>query len=141
MKVVNLKLSQVKPYANNPRKNDQAVEGVAASIREFGFCQPLVVDRDYVIIVGDTRFKAAKRLNLKTIPVYVADHLTAAQIAAYRLADNKVGEKSVWADDLLADEIAALKDSDIDLSEMGFELEQKATELRPVEERLLPALT
>src|SRR5260370_1470150 len=83
------KLSEVKPYENNPRINDAAVDAVAASIKEFGFRQPIVVDEDGVIIVGHTRFKAALKLVLENVPVHVAHRLTPAQANPYRFADNQ----------------------------------------------------
>ena len=92
----NWPIKKVKPYDRNPRRNDNAVDAVAASIREFGFRQPIVVDRDGVIIVGHTRLKAAKKLGMKEVPVLVADDLTEEQVKAYRLADNKAGELAGW---------------------------------------------
>ena len=89
MKIELWKLSDVKPYPNNPRLNDDAVDAVAASIREFGFRQPIVVDDDGVIIVGHTRYKAAQKLGLEKVPVHVAVDLTPAQVKAYRIADNQ----------------------------------------------------
>ena len=80
-------LDRVRPYENNPRINDDAVDSVAASIREFGFSQPIVVDADSVIIVGHTRLKAAKKLGLERVPVVVASHLTPDQVRAYRIAE------------------------------------------------------
>ena len=81
-------IDQVKPYPGNPRQNDEAVDAVAASLKEFGFRQPIVVDADGVIIVGHTRYKAAQKLGLKQVPVHVATDLTPAQVKAYRIADN-----------------------------------------------------
>ena len=92
MKIELRKLSDIKPYENNPRLNDAAIDAVARSIQEFGFRQPIVVDKKGVIIVGHTRFKAAQKLGLKTVPVHVAKGLTPAQVKAYRLADNKTAE-------------------------------------------------
>ena len=94
MKVEEMKLSDLKPYEKNPRKNDRAVEPVANSIKEFGFRVPLVIDKDNVIVTGHTRYKAAKKLGLKTVPCIKADDLSDEQIKAFRLADNKVGEIS-----------------------------------------------
>jgi len=82
----------IKPYEKNPRHNDAAVDRVAESIRQFGFRQPIVVDHQSTIVVGDTRFKAALKLGLETVPVHVAAELTPAQATAYRIADNKLGE-------------------------------------------------
>lgn len=112
------------PYENNPRKNETAVDAVAASIHEFGFLQPIVVDADGVIIAGHTRKKAAERLGLKTVPVLIADDLTEEQARAYRLADNKTAELSEWDFDLLVDEMGAIES--INLESFGFE---KPTEI------------
>ena len=92
------------PYDKNPRINDQAVDLVANSIREFGFKQPIVIDRNNVIIAGHTRWKAARELGLERVPCIMADDLTPAQVKAYRLADNKVAEASEWDFDLLDEE-------------------------------------
>lgn len=89
-----LKLLDIKPYEKNPRKNDEAVKYVAESIKEFGFKVPIVVDKDMTIVAGHTRYKAAKKLGLNEVPVIVADDLTDEQIKAFRLADNKTGEKA-----------------------------------------------
>ncbi len=89
-------LSEIKPYDNNPRDNDAAVDAVAASIKEFGFRAPIIVDADFVIIVGHTRWKAAKKLGLDRVPVHIATELTPAQAKAYRIADNKTGELADW---------------------------------------------
>src|SRR5882672_4949609 len=99
-------IASIRPYENNPRINDQAVDVVAASIREFGFRQPIVVDVDGVIIVGHVRYKAALKLGLKKVPVHVATGLTPAQIKAYRLADNQTASLSQWNYDLLPLELA-----------------------------------
>lgn len=112
MKIIEMKLGEILPYARNPRKNDAAVAGVAASIKEFGFRQPIVVDKDKTIIVGHTRWKAAQQLGLETVPVVVAGSLTPQQVKAYRLLDNKLAERAEWDDDLLRLEVEEL---DIDL--------------------------
>ncbi len=108
-------------YARNPRNNDAAVDKVAASIKEFGFRQPIVVDGDGVIIVGHTRHKAARKLGLLTVPVHIADGLTPAQVKAYRLADNKVGEIAEWDMELLALEIEDLKLDAYTIEITGFD--------------------
>lgn len=114
MLIKTVELSSITPYANNPRKNDKAVDVVANSITQFGFQQPIVVDKDNVIVVGHTRYKAAKKLQLKTVPITVADTLTPEQINAYRLMDNRSNENAKWDDDLLFTELQALlKDDDI----------------------------
>jgi site-specific DNA-methyltransferase (adenine-specific) len=110
-----------KPYAKNPRRNDAAVEKVAASIREFGWAQPIVVDGDGVIIIGHTRLKAAKKLGLKTVPVLVRADLTPEQVAALRLADNKTAELAEWDEPLLAAELDALVGA-VDMEQFGFDL-------------------
>src|SRR6267378_5296243 len=113
-------LSEIRPYENNPRVNEAAVDAVAASIREFGFRQPLVVDEAGVIIVGHTRYKAALKLGLKEVPVHVAVGLSPAQAKAYRLADNQTAQLSGWDDDKLAQELMALQELGYDLSLTGF---------------------
>lgn len=107
------------PYARNPRINNQAVDKVAASIQEFGFRQPIVVDELNVIIAGHTRLLAAQKLNLDKVPVHVAENLTDAQIRAYRIADNRVSEDSQWDIDLLKIELSDLPDFDLDI--LGFD--------------------
>ena len=116
-----------KPYAKNPRRNDAAVEKVAASIREFGWAQPIVVDGDGVIIIGHTRLKAAKKLGLKTVPVLVRADLTPEQVAALRLADNKTAELAEWDEPLLAAELDALVGA-VDMEQFGFGEELAALE-------------
>lgn len=118
MNILSLPLSDVRPYEKNPRKNDNAVDAVAASIRQFGFLVPLVIDREHIIVAGHTRYKAAQRLGMKTVPCVVADELTEDQIKAFRLADNKVGEMAQWDVDLLPLELA---DIAMDMSAFGFE--------------------
>lgn len=118
-------IEAVRPYPNNPRNNKKAVAAVAASIKEFGFKVPIVVDTAGVIITGHTRREAAISLGMKTVPVIVADDLTEAQIRAFRLADNKVSEFSEWDEDALAEELAQLDEAalGIDMADIGFEME------------------
>ena len=120
MQIYDKRLDEIKPYENNPRHNDNAVDAVAASIREFGFKVPLVVDPDGVIVAGHTRYKAAKKLGLQTVPCLIADDLTQEQVNAFRLADNKVGELATWDLDTLKVELDNI--GEVDLSEMGFDL-------------------
>jgi site-specific DNA-methyltransferase (adenine-specific) len=115
------KIDDVKPYENNPRINDDAVEAVSKSIKEFGFRQPLVVDVDGVIICGHTRWKAAKLLRLEKVPVHVAKDMTPEQVKAYRIADNKTNELSEWNYELLPLELSELQDMNFDLSLLGFD--------------------
>ena len=120
MKVQLRDISTIKPYPDNPRDNDSAVDAVAQSIGEFGFRQPIVVDEDGVIIVGHTRYKAALKLEMDKVPVHVAKGLSPAQIKAYRLADNQTASLSQWQNDKLAMELAQLQQMDYDLSLTGF---------------------
>lgn len=123
--------SRVIPYERNPRLNDRAVDAVAASIREFGFRQPIIVDPQGVIICGHTRLKAALQLGLTKVPVHIARDLTAEQIKAYRLADNKTGELAEWNYELLPLELADLKSADFDLGLLGFGADELAKLLDP----------
>ena len=120
MKVETVSIDRIKPYENNPRNNDYAVDAVANSIKEFGWQQPIVVDNDRVIIAGHTRYRAAKQLKLKEVPIVVADKLTKEQVNAYRLADNKVGELANWDTKKLDDELQNLLDQ-IDMTDFGFD--------------------
>lgn len=111
-------LDEIHPYENNPRHNDDAVQYVANSIKEFGWKQPIVVDKDGVIIAGHTRYKAAQKLGLEKVPVITADDLTEEQVKAYRLADNKTGEFAQWDLGLLGQELGDIMD--LDMQEFGF---------------------
>jgi DNA modification methylase len=111
------------PYANNPRHNEAAVDAVAASIKEFGFLVPIVIDKDRGIAAGDTRYRAAKKLQMPEVPCIPADHLTEAQIKAFRLADNKVGEIATWDMEALQAELQQLAEFDFDMSGFGFDLD------------------
>ena len=119
MQVVAKSIDEIKPYENNPRNNDDAVDAVANSIKEFGWQQPIVVDIGGVIIAGHTRYKAAQKLGLKTVPVVVAKDLSEEQVKAYRLADNKSGELATWDEELLEDELVGI--DDIDMADFGFD--------------------
>jgi len=131
LKVEQASTDSLIPYARNPRRNQAAISKVAASIKEFGFRQPIVVDSDYVVVVGHTRLEAAKILGLDEVPVHVAKDMTPAQAKAYRLADNRTGEDANWDFELLALEIDDLREQfDGDLSAIGFdegELENLST--------------
>ena len=118
MKIVYKKIEELKPYANNPRFNDEAVEYVANSIKEFGFKVPIIIDKNNVIVAGHTRYKASLELGLKEVPCIIADDLNEEQIKAFRLADNKVSEKANWNIDLLQEE---LDDLNIDMEPFGFD--------------------
>lgn len=123
MNITDIRTCDLKPYENNPRLNEDAVDLVAASIDEFGFKQPIVVDKDLIIIAGHTRWKAAQKLGLETVPCIQADDLTPAQVKAYRLADNKVAEAAQWDLDALQFELEELDNMDFDMEPFGFETE------------------
>ena len=120
MKIEQWKLSQIKPYPGNPRKNDAAVDAVAASIAKYGFRQPIIVDKDGVIIVGHTRFKAAQKLKLETVPVHVASDLSEEDAKAYRIADNQTADLSDWDYELLTMQIEELQAAKYDIDLLGF---------------------
>ena len=125
MNIISMKLDDVIPYARNPRHNTDAVDKVAASIKEFGFRQPIVVDGGMVIVAGHTRYLAAKKLKLTEVPVHIAKDLTPAQAKAYRLADNRTHEEAKWDDELLALELGELDDApDLDIKLTGFDAKE-----------------
>ena len=135
-------IDSIRPYDQNPRLNDSAVDAVAASLKEFGWRQPVVVDADGVIVVGRTRWKAAQKLGMTTVPVHVAKELTPAQARAYRIADNQTATIAEWDLELLPVEIAALDDLGFDTGLLGFSDEQLAeilgTPAPAVDEDVLP---
>lgn len=135
MEIIMRSIQEIRPYEKNPRKNDDAVKYVAESIKEFGFKVPIVIDRDGVIVAGHTRFKAAKKLKMDSVPCIVADDLSEEQIKAFRLADNKVAEKAEWDFALLTEELDDLFDFDMDLFGFGDEDEEDDEEERPAVER------
>lgn len=118
MNIVELNINDLTPYENNPRRNDEAVQYVANSIKEFGFKVPIVIDKDYVIVAGHTRYKASKQLGLEKVPCIIADDLTDEQIKAFRLADNKTNEFAEWDIDLLDGELDNILS--IDMNDFGF---------------------
>jgi len=119
MEIIERKVSELIPYENNPRLNDAAVDYVANSIKAFGWRVPIVLDKDGVIVAGHTRWKAAKKLKMKTVPCVIADDLTPEQVKAFRLADNKVGELAGWDFEKLDLE---LEEIDLDMTEFGFDM-------------------
>src|SRR5580698_8191471 len=115
-------LEKLIPYARNPRTHSDAqVAQIAASIAEFGFNNPILVDTKAGIIAGHGRLLAARKLGLTEVPVIVLDHLTEAQKRAYVIADNKLAENAGWDDDMLRVEIESLQDESFDVSLLGFE--------------------
>lgn len=124
LKIQEFSVEELKEYEHNPRHNDGAVEAVAASIKNFGFKVPIVIDKDGVIVAGHTRLKAAKKLGMQKVPCIVADDLTPEQIKAFRLADNKTAELAEWDFEALEKELEELSDMslDFDMSDFGFDL-------------------
>ena len=120
------KIDDIRPYERNPRLNEKAVDAVAASLAEFGFRQPIVVDGDGVIVAGHTRWKAAKKLGLAKVPVHVATDLSEAQIRAYRIADNKTGDLADWDLEILPIELAELRDEGFEMDLLAFDDEELA---------------
>ena len=118
MEIITKNIEDIKPYENNPRFNDDAVEYVANSIKQFGFKVPIVANKNLEIITGHTRLEASKLLHLKTVPVIIADDLSEEQVKAFRLADNKVAELAKWDYDKLEEELGELTSSEMEL--LGF---------------------
>ncbi len=114
-------IGSIRPYENNPRNNDAAVEAVVRSIREYGWRQPIVVDSDGIIIVGHTRHKAAMAMGLQEVPVHVAADLPPEKARAYRIADNRVGELAEWEPQALSSELAALEALGVEMDALGWE--------------------
>jgi DNA modification methylase len=125
MQIKLAEISTIKPYENNPRKlSEQAIQKVAMSLKEYGFRQPIVVDKNMVIVAGHTRYRASKKLGLKQVPISVIDNLSEEQINAYRIADNRTAEESEWDNELLKMEIKELESKDFKLDLLGFNDEQ-----------------
>ena len=121
-----LSLDEIHPYEKNPRNNEPAVDAVAASIKEFGFKVPIIIDKNNIIVAGHTRFLASKKLGLTEVPCIKADDLNEEQIKAFRLADNKVSELAEWNFELLGDELA---DITMDMEQFGFEMPEEEHEI------------
>ena len=120
MKIEEIDINLIKPYKNNPRKN-QNIDKVANSLKEFGFRQPIVVDKQNVIIAGHTRFEAAKKLGLKKVPIHIAKDLSKEKVVAYRIADNRVAMDAQWDFPILKQEIGDLLDMNFDIDLLGFD--------------------
>lgn len=121
LQIIYKRVEDLIPYINNPRKNDQAVDKVASSIKNFGFRVPIVLDSKNEIITGHTRLKASIKLGIEEVPCIVADDLTESQIKAFRIADNRVAEEADWDKELLALEIEGLENMNFDLQYLGFD--------------------
>ena len=131
MQIITKKIDELKPYLNNPRFNDDAVEYVANSIKEFGFKVPIIIDKNNEIVAGHTRYKASIELGLEEVPCIVADDLSEEQIKAFRLADNKVSEKAEWNMELLEEELEQLG---LNMGLFGFnDLEEISEEIERVD--------
>lgn len=131
MQIENKNIEDLIPYINNPRNNDEAVDAVASSIKNFGFKVPIVIDEQNEIITGHTRYKAAKKLGLKEVPTITASDLSPEKVQAFRLADNKVSEIATWNEELLNIELGELIELDFDMEEFGFD---EIKEIKEVEE-------
>lgn len=127
LKIVYKPLDSIYYYENNPRRNEKAVKSVRNSIKEFGFLNPIILDKDNVIICGHTRFLAAQQLGIENVPTIIADDLTEEQVTAFRLADNKVAEIAVWDKDKLHQELMELKDI-FNMADFGFKSEKENIE-------------
>lgn len=119
--VIYMPIDELKAYEKNPRKNKKAIPLVAKSIKEFGFNNPVVIDKDNVIVCGHTRVLAAQELQMKEVPVIMVDDLSPAQVKAFRLADNKVAEIAEWDFDLLGEELLDLQ-GDFNMEDFGFDI-------------------
>ena len=119
MKIIYKNIEDIIPYENNPRHNENAIDKVASSIKEFGFKVPIVIDKNNVIVCGHTRFYASKEIGLEKVPCIVADDLTQEQIDAFRLVDNRTAEFADWNFDKLAEELSELQD--FDFEPFGFD--------------------
>ena len=118
LKIIEKRLDEIKPYENNPRNNENAVDAVAESIKEFGFRVPILLDKNNVIVSGHTRLKAAEKLKLKKVPCIVLDELTESNIRQLRIVDNKSAELAKWDFAALADELDGIKE--INMDAFGF---------------------
>lgn len=122
MKIEYIKIEELKNYENNPRKNEKAVEIVAKSIKEFGFRNPILIDKENIIIAGHTRLKAAKELGIKKVPTIRIENLSKEQIKAFRIMDNKSNEFAEWDWVFLKEEFMELDEAEYDLEMTGFDL-------------------
>jgi len=122
MKIEYKKINEITPYVNNQKIHDEKqIEKIAGSIKEFGFLNPIIIDKDNVIIAGHGRYEASKKLELKKVPVIKAENLTPMQIKAYRIADNRLAELSLWDNELLKIGLKELEENNYDLEGLGFD--------------------
>ena len=120
LQIIYKDIDDLQMYENNPRKNSDAVQYVMNSIQQFGFKNPIIIDKDNMIVCGHTRYKAARRLKMATVPCIMADDLSEDQIRAFRLADNKVAEMSTWDYERLEQEFSLLDPMEFDIADFGF---------------------
>ena len=142
MDIIKIKVEDLIPYVNNPRNNENAVDKVASSIAEFGFKNPIAIDKNNVVVNGHTRLLASKKLGLKEVPCIVIDDLTDTQIKAFRIADNKTSEYAEWNEELLKIELEQLEemnfnldDLNIDYSDFGLEIDYIEDDFIEIKER------
>ena len=137
MNIIKMKVEELIPYINNPRNNENAIDKVASSISEFGFKNPIVIDKNNVVINGHTRLLASKKLGLKEVPCIVADDLTEAQVKAFRIADNKTSEYATWDEELLKIELEQLEDMNFNLDDLNIDYSDFGLEidLEDIEEK------
>ena len=142
MNIIKIKTEDLIPYVNNPRNNENAVDKVASSIAEFGFKNPIFIDKNNVVVNGHTRLLASKKLGLKEVPCIVIDDLTDTQIKAFRIADNKTSEYAEWDEELLKIELEQLEDMNfnldnliIDYSDFGLEIDYIEDDFIEIKER------
>jgi len=131
LKIIYKTIADIRPYPNNPRHNAPGVDAVAASIKEFGFKVPIIIDSEGEIVAGHTRILAAEQLGLKKVPCIIADDLTEAQIKAFRIADNKVAEATTWDPALLTIELQELAEMNFDITLTGFTEEEITENIEP----------
>lgn len=133
LSVTECDIDSIQPYAGNPRKSAAAIKPVINSIKKFGFRQPVVVDKDGVIIAGHVRYQAAQTLKMKRIPVHVATDLDPNQVKAFRIADNRAGEYSKWDFEKLHGEVSAISDSGFNLDELDMDIRNLLDEVPELE--------
>ena len=132
MQIIYKKVKEIIPYEKNPRKNEEAVDYVANSIKEFGFKVPIIIDKENIIVAGHTRYKASIKLGIDEVPCVIADDLTEEQIRAFRLADNKTAEIATWDFELLEKELAEL--DGFNMQDFGFDILESEADIEEIEE-------
>lgn len=125
MRIEYISINEIKEYENNPRENEKAIPFVAKSIKEYGFKVPIIIDKEKVVIAGHTRLKAAFVLGMKEVPCIIADDLTADQVTAFRIIDNKVAELSAWDFEKLDDELFELRSLGVNMADFGFSSDEE----------------